>query len=88
MTVFLLLDQAWNINGQIFHVSGGMIQRLNHPYPPLASMTKLGGNWTMEELSQLVPQQLLGGVVNPAPPPVDLDLPGRPVAKAEGVASD
>jgi len=87
MTVFLLLDEAWNINGQIFHVSGGMIQRLNHPYPPVASMTKLGGNWSMDELVQLVPQQLMGGVANPAPPPPDLDLPGRPIASAETAAT-
>jgi NAD(P)-dependent dehydrogenase (short-subunit alcohol dehydrogenase family) len=83
MTVFLLLDEAWNINGQIFHVAGGMIQRLNHPYPAAASITKLGANWGMDELVQLVPQQLMAGVTNPAPPPADLNLPGRPVAQAD-----
>jgi NAD(P)-dependent dehydrogenase (short-subunit alcohol dehydrogenase family) len=82
MTVYLLTDDAWNINGQIFHVAGGVIQRLHHPYPPAASLFKPGGNWTMDELSQLVPAQLMTGVVNPAPPPPDLDLPGRPVEAA------
>jgi NAD(P)-dependent dehydrogenase (short-subunit alcohol dehydrogenase family) len=82
MTVYLLLDQAWNINGQIFHVAGGNIQRLNHPYPPAVSLFKPGGNWTMDELLQVVPQQLMAGVQNPAPPPADLNLPGRPVEQA------
>jgi hypothetical protein len=82
MTVFLLLDQAWNINGQIFHVAGGLIQRLNQPYPPAAGLFKPGGNWTMDELLQLVPQQLMTGVTNPAPPPPDLEVPGRPAAAA------
>jgi 3-oxoacyl-[acyl-carrier protein] reductase len=80
MTVYLLTDEAWNINGQIFHVAGGSIQRLNHPYPPVTSLFKPGGNWTMDELSQLVPSQLMSATINPAPPPPDLDLPGRPVA--------
>ena len=83
MTVFLLTDPAWNINGQIFHVAGGSIQRVNTPYPAAASLFKRGGNWTMEELTQLVPQQLMSGVTNPAPPAADLDLPGRPAASSE-----
>ncbi len=80
MTVFLLLDQAWNINGQIFHVAGGLIQRLRQPYPPVAGLFKPGGNWTMDELLQLVQQQLMADVTNPAPPPPDLEIPGRPAA--------
>jgi NAD(P)-dependent dehydrogenase (short-subunit alcohol dehydrogenase family) len=83
MTVFLLLDEAWNINGQIFHVAGGTIQRLAHPYPAAATLFKPGGNWTMDELIQLVPQQLMTGTTNPAPPPADLSIPGRPVAAPE-----
>jgi NAD(P)-dependent dehydrogenase (short-subunit alcohol dehydrogenase family) len=78
MTVYLLLDEAWNINGQIFHVAGGTIQRLAHPYPAAAGLYKPGGNWTMEELIEMVPRQLMGSTPNPAPPPADLDLPGRP----------
>lgn len=82
MTVYLLLDQAWNINGQIFHVAGGLISRVTQPYPAAASLFKPGGNWQMDELLQLVPQQLMTGVQNPAPPPADLNLPGRPVEQA------
>ncbi|MEX0750403.1 MAG: hypothetical protein WD359_06295, partial [Dehalococcoidia bacterium] len=38
------------------------------------------GMWTIDELREMVPSQLTNGVQNPAPPPPDLDLPGRPVA--------
>jgi hypothetical protein len=40
------------------------------------------GMWTIDELRELVPQQLMYGLVSPAPPPPDLDLPGRRVADA------
>jgi len=87
MTVYLLLDEAWNINGQIFHVAGGTIQRLAHPYPAAAGLFKPGGNWTMDELIEMVPRQLMASTVNPAPPAPDLDLPGRPATTAEPQAA-
>ncbi len=80
MTLYLATDDAWNINGQIFHVSGGMVS-LAQPETPIATITK-SGKWTLEELATLVPQYLMHDIPNPAPPPGDLDLPGRPV-KAE-----
>jgi NAD(P)-dependent dehydrogenase (short-subunit alcohol dehydrogenase family) len=80
MTLYLATDEAWNINGQIFHVSGGMVS-LARPETPIATINKKG-KWTLEELATLVPQYLMEGVPNPAPPPADLDIPGRPV-KAE-----
>ena len=80
MTLYLATDDAWNINGQIFHVSGGMVS-LARPETPVATINK-SGKWTLEELATLVPQYLMEGIPNPAPPPPDLDLPGRPV-KAE-----
>ena len=42
------------------------------------------GRWTVEELTSLVPQQLLHGIPNPAPPPPDLDIPGKQVTPARG----
>ena len=36
------------------------------------------GMWTVDELRALVPSRLMSGVINPAPPPPALDLPGRP----------
>jgi NAD(P)-dependent dehydrogenase (short-subunit alcohol dehydrogenase family) len=77
MTVYLLLDEAWNINGRIFQVAGGHIGLLQDMYPPFKNIYK-HGLWTLDELRMLVPQQLMAGVVNPAPPPDDLDVPGRP----------
>jgi len=76
MTVYLLLDEAWNINGRIFQVAGGHVGLLQDMYPPFKNIFK-NGKWTLDELRQLVPAQLMNGVTNPAPPPADLTIPGR-----------
>lgn len=76
MTVYLLLDEAWNINGRIFQVAGGHVGLLQDMYPPFRNIYK-HGKWTLDELRMLVPQQLMAGVVNPAPPAEDLLIPGR-----------
>ncbi|MGD9932777.1 MAG: SDR family NAD(P)-dependent oxidoreductase [Dehalococcoidia bacterium] len=76
MTVYLLLDEAWNINGRIFQVSGGHVGLLQDMYPPFKNIYK-HGKWSLDELRALVPTQLMAGVVNPAPPPDDLEVPGR-----------
>lgn len=76
MTVYLLLDEAWNINGRIFQVAGGHIGLLQDMYPPFKNIYK-HGKWTLDELRMLVPAQLMAGVVNPAPPAADLQVPGR-----------
>ncbi|MCC6959049.1 MAG: SDR family NAD(P)-dependent oxidoreductase [Dehalococcoidia bacterium] len=76
MTVYLLLDEAWNINGRIFQVSGGHVGLLQDMYPPFKNIFK-NGRWTLDELRTVVPAQLMNGVVNPAPPPADLTIPGR-----------
>ena len=76
MTCFLATDFAWNINGQIFGVSGGQVAILNHP---LAVRTLYKpGMWTLEELDQMVPRTLMQGTANPAPPAPDIEVPGRP----------
>src|SRR6266508_1321295 len=77
MTVWLCTDDAWNVNGKIFHVSGGTVS-LAHEETPIRQITKAEGKWTVEELQYLAPNQLLAGVQNPAPPPPDLEIPGRP----------
>jgi hypothetical protein len=38
--------------------------------------------WTIDELAQLVPRELMQGLQNPAPPPPDLEIPGRPAQPA------
>lgn len=50
---------------------------LAHEETPIRQITK-AGKWTIEELQFLAPNQLLAGVQNPAPPPPDLEIPGRP----------
>ncbi|MBE7518565.1 MAG: SDR family NAD(P)-dependent oxidoreductase [Thermoflexaceae bacterium] len=76
MTVYLLLDEAWNINGRIFQVAGGHVGLLQDMYPPFKNIYK-HGKWTLDELRMLVPQQLMAGVQNPAPPAEDMQIPGR-----------
>jgi NAD(P)-dependent dehydrogenase (short-subunit alcohol dehydrogenase family) len=78
MTVWLCLDEAWNVNGKIFYVAGGVVS-LAHEETPIQTVQK-DGMWTLDELASIVPGQLMHGILNPAPPPADLDLPGRPVA--------
>jgi NAD(P)-dependent dehydrogenase (short-subunit alcohol dehydrogenase family) len=81
MVVYLCTDHAWNINGQIFHVGGGTIS-LAAAEMPVHSIAK-SSKWTLEELSQVVRTELVHDIPNPAPPPPDLDLPGRPVKPQE-----
>ena len=78
MTLYLATDAAWNINGQIFNVNGGTVSLLNHP-TPLRTIWK-PSMWTIEELATFVPAQLMQGIPNPAPPPADLEVAGRPAA--------
>ena len=76
MCVYLCSDKAWNINGQGFGVSGGTVSVLNHP---LAYRTIWKPSmWTLDELERDVPSILMNGIANPAPPPADIDVPGRP----------
>jgi NAD(P)-dependent dehydrogenase (short-subunit alcohol dehydrogenase family) len=76
MTVWLCTDNAWNVNGKIFHVAGGFVS-LAHEEDPLRTIST-GGIWTIDELASLVPGQLIRDLRNPAPPAPDLDIPGRP----------
>ena len=76
MVVYLLLDEAWNINAQTFSVGGGQIGLLPQLFPPIRQIYNPQG-WTLEELRQQVPAQLTAGVQNPAPPPADLQVAGR-----------
>jgi NAD(P)-dependent dehydrogenase (short-subunit alcohol dehydrogenase family) len=73
-TTYLATDSAWNINGQIFHVYAGHVSVLQHPVPWRTTFKH--GMWSLDELSESIPQ-LLEGTKNPAPPPAELDVPGR-----------
>jgi NAD(P)-dependent dehydrogenase (short-subunit alcohol dehydrogenase family) len=80
MAAYLASDDAWNINGYIFAVAGGSVSVLNHPQAT-RTLWK-AGMWTLDELSDMVPRHLMAGVGNPAPPPPDLEIPGRAAAAA------
>jgi NAD(P)-dependent dehydrogenase (short-subunit alcohol dehydrogenase family) len=74
MVCYLASDHAWNINGQVFHVYAGTVALLHHPLPSRTIFKN--GMWTLDELSKMVPG-MLEGSRNPAPPPDDLEIPGR-----------
>jgi NAD(P)-dependent dehydrogenase (short-subunit alcohol dehydrogenase family) len=76
MVVWLCTPAAWNVNGKIFHVSGGSIG-LALEEVPAATINK-DSMWTIDELATLVPSSLMRGFPNPAPPAPDVDLPYRP----------
>lgn len=65
--VYLASDEAWNINGNVFRVSGGEITLFSEPIRARA-IFKSEGIWTQQELSELIPKTLAAGLVNPAPP--------------------
>jgi len=77
MAAYLACDDAWNINGQIFHVAGGTVGLAWHP-TPMRTIWK-PDMWTLDELCEIVPGQMMAGIPNPAPPPADLEVPGRVV---------
>ncbi len=74
MTCYLASDHAWNINGQVFLVYGGTVALLSHPLPSRTIFKR--GTWTLDDLSKAVPE-MLWGTGNPAPPPDELEIPGR-----------
>jgi NAD(P)-dependent dehydrogenase (short-subunit alcohol dehydrogenase family) len=76
MAAYLASDDAWNVNGQIFHVAGGNV---GLAWQPTAMRTIWKPDmWTLDELCEIVPTQLMAGIPNPAPPPADLEVAGRP----------
>jgi NAD(P)-dependent dehydrogenase (short-subunit alcohol dehydrogenase family) len=85
MVAYLCSDDAWNINGQIFHVAGGNVGLAHHP-TPMRTLWK-PAMWTLDELAVAVPHQLMTGIPNPAPPPPDLAVPGRVTESTAGGAA-
>ena len=49
MTVWLCTDEAWNVNGKIFHVQGGTVG-LAMEEAPYATINK-DGMWSIDELA-------------------------------------
>ncbi len=63
---YLAGDSAANVNGQTFLVYGGNITLLSLPRR-VRTMFK-NGQWTLDELKELVPQNITHGLPNPSPP--------------------
>ena len=64
--VWLASDESANVNGYDFRVKGGSIGLYSQPV--ITKMIYKKGRWTIDELSELLPETLTGGLVNPAPP--------------------
>ena len=64
--VYLATDEAANINGCTFLVTGDQIALYSEPVA-MKTIYK-AGVWTLDELSAVVPSTLAAGLVNPAPP--------------------
>jgi NAD(P)-dependent dehydrogenase (short-subunit alcohol dehydrogenase family) len=64
--IYLCTDEAADINGQVFDVTGGNIAIYSEPVKA-RSIDKVQGLWTVDELIEQVPKVLLQGYKNPAP---------------------
>jgi NAD(P)-dependent dehydrogenase (short-subunit alcohol dehydrogenase family) len=63
--VYLATDQAANINGCTFLISGDQIALYTEPVAAKTIYTS--GVWTLDELEKIVPNTLAAGLINPAP---------------------
>ncbi len=75
MVTYLATEEAWNVNGKVFFVSGGSISLAYEE--DMGRAINKDGMWSIDELAAVLPRGLLSGVENPAPPPPDLPIPGR-----------
>ncbi|HUS82882.1 MAG TPA: SDR family oxidoreductase [Dehalococcoidia bacterium] len=75
MVAYLATEEAWNVNGKVFYVSGGSISLAYEE--DMGRAINKDGMWGVEELAAVLPRSLLTGVANPAPPPPELPIPGR-----------
>jgi len=66
MAVFLASDGAANVNGQVFLCTGPSYAIVAYPRP-VATIYK-ESRWTVDELVETVPDTIMAGVANPAPP--------------------
>ncbi|MFM8408927.1 MAG: SDR family oxidoreductase, partial [Alphaproteobacteria bacterium] len=66
MAVFLASDGAAGVNGQVFLCAGPSYAIVSYPRP-VATIFK-ESRWTVDELVETVPDTIMLGVANPAPP--------------------
>ena len=62
---WLASDEASNVNGHVFHVTGTTVSLMSDP-EPIKTIHK-EGRWTVDEIIQLFPQTLGFELPNPAP---------------------
>ena len=62
---WLASDEAKDVNGYLFHVTGGEISLMNNPEP--ARTLHKSGRWSVEEIAAMFPGTLGMDMVNPAP---------------------
>ena len=68
VTVWLSSDEAAEVNGQFFYISGGLVSLMSQPTPG-RTMTKPGdGPWGVDEIAAVFPSALGMDLPNPAPP--------------------
>jgi 3-oxoacyl-[acyl-carrier protein] reductase len=77
LVVYLSTDEASDITGQVFHISGNQTGIHWEPFLKDGMVTKDGKAWTVEGLIKEVPRRLLKGYVSP------LKTPGRCFVNAE-----
>ena len=65
MVTWLASDEAAHVNGQVFHVTEGLVTLLNEPEP--VKTIQKDGKWTVDELIRVVPVTLGFELFNPAP---------------------
>jgi len=65
--IWLATDEAANVNGRTFLVSGDKISLYSEP-EEIKSIYAKEGKWTLDELMTVVPAELTAALVNPAPP--------------------
>jgi NAD(P)-dependent dehydrogenase (short-subunit alcohol dehydrogenase family) len=63
---YLASDAAENVNGQTFMVYGGNITLLSQPRR-IRTIFK-DGQWTLDEIGTMVPENITQGLKNPSPP--------------------
>ena len=69
MVIYLASDAASNINGQVFHIQRGIAAIYSEPIHHKAIQKSTDdGMFTVDELEEGVPKELLTDYTNPAPP--------------------
>ena len=62
---WLASDESAQVNGHVFHVTGGLVTLFNEPEP--VSTINKDGRWTVEELIRVFPATIGVELYNPAP---------------------